>query len=118
MATWAPINDTSQPYHPSETDKLASGTMPILEVPDNGTMIDYVTLEEMTAIFDANFMGTPLAKPTTLVMGFHPSMTFSQAEFLRVHYFLAYADEHLAAKDTGPVVYTTLSDVAKVFPLE
>jgi len=118
MENWAPINETSQPYHPSETDVLAPGNLAILEVPDNGTMIDYVTVQEMKEIFDANYMmGTPLAKPTTLMMGFHPATPgFSEAEYLRVDGFLDYSDLHLAAKDAGPVVYATLSDVATVFP--
>ena len=79
MEHWAPIGDTSQPYWPSQTDVLASGgsTLPILEVPDNGVMIDYVTLPEMTGIFDANWNGEPLEQPVTLMMGFHPATGFT-----------------------------------------
>jgi len=35
-----------------------AATLPILEVPDNGVMIDYVTLPEMNGIFDANWDGS------------------------------------------------------------
>nr|MDQ3370142.1 hypothetical protein [Myxococcota bacterium] len=44
MANWTPIGDTSQPYWVSENDVLTdtAPTLPILEVPDNGAMIDYV----------------------------------------------------------------------------
>ncbi|MBA3541972.1 MAG: hypothetical protein H0T79_20315 [Deltaproteobacteria bacterium] len=117
MANWAPINATSQPYRPRETNVLEPGApgLAIVEVPDNGTMIDYVSVAEMTAIFDANFTGTALAKPTTLMMGFHPAPGFSEPEFLRVDGFLKYADMHLATRDLGPVVYTTLADVSTVF---
>ena len=59
--------------------------------------------------------GEPLARPTTLMMGFHPSSTFSQAELNRVDGFLDYADKHLANRDLGPVVYTTLSAVTPAF---
>lgn len=117
MAHWAPINDTSQPYLPTTTDVLgASGTpLGMLEVPDNGVMIDYVSTAEMTGIFDANWDGKAFAKPRSLMMGFHPSDNLTEDEYNRVNDFLKYADMHLATKDLGPVVYTTLSDVTPVF---
>jgi hypothetical protein len=116
---WSNIGDTSQPYYPSTTDPQASvagSDLHMLEVPDNGVMIDYVTLAEMTGIFDSNWDGTPLAAPKTLMMGFHPASGFSQGEYGRVDGFLKYADMHLASDGTGPVVYTTLSQVTAVFP--
>jgi hypothetical protein len=118
MANWAPIDDTSQPWWPNATQILSSETptLPVLEVPDNGVMIDYVSLAEMTGIFDENWNGSPLASPITLMMGFHPAAQFSRDEDLRVDGFLAYADRHLATRDLGPVVYTTLGDVTAAFP--
>lgn len=119
MTHWNPINDTSQPYYPSVTDALASqpgANMTLLEVPDNGVMIDYVSVAQMNAIFDANWDGTPLPAPKTLMMGFHPAMSMSNAEYSRVDQFLDYADMHLANRDLGPVVYTTLRDVTAAFP--
>ena len=115
---WAPIDDVSQPYWPSQADILtgAGPTLSVLEVPDNGVMIDYVSLAEMTGIFDANFNGTALAVPTTLMMGFHPSTSFSREEYLRVDGLLLYADKHLAVNDGGPVIYTTLGQMLQVFP--
>jgi hypothetical protein len=121
MTHWAPINDTSQPYYPSQTDVLMStpgSNMAMLEVPDNGVMIDYVSSDEMTTIFNENWDGTPLASPRTLMMGFHPSEGFAPDEYMRVNDFLKLADMHLASKDLGPVVYTTLSDVTPVFPAQ
>ena len=119
MSNWGPINDTSQPYYPSTTNPLmsqAGSNMAMLEVPDNGVMIDYVSIAQMNAIFDANWDGAPLAAPKTLMMGFHPAASFSPAEFTRVDGFLDYADMHLATKDLGPVVYISLSDVTLAFP--
>jgi hypothetical protein len=119
MTNWAPINDTSQPYWPSRANVLPGNPGPdmsLLEVPDNGVMIDYVTTAEMTGIFDANWDGTPFAGPRTLMMGFHPATGFTPDEYTRVQQFLAYADKHLASHDLGPVVYTTLSDVTPAFP--
>ncbi|MFN0251833.1 MAG: hypothetical protein ACKV2T_33460 [Kofleriaceae bacterium] len=119
MENWAPINDTSQPYYPSESNVLASDdpTLDILEVPDNGVMIDYTTVAQLNGIFDANWSGEQiLEKPTTLMMGFHPAPGFSEAEFIRVNDFLKHADRFLASKRTGPVVYVTLEDVVRAFP--
>jgi hypothetical protein len=117
MMHWAPIGDTSQPYHPSEADPvmITPPTINLLEVPDNGVMIDYVSTDEMTGIFNANWDGQPFAEPRTLMMGFHPAQQFSPAEYKRVDDFLYLADMHLAAKDKGPVVYITLSDVTPAF---
>ncbi len=117
MEHWGPIGDTSQPYWPSQSDVLTSDapTMSLLEVPDNGVMIDYVTLDEMTGLFDANWNGEPLDTPQVLMMGFHPAPGFNHSESLRVDDFLTYADEHLAASHAGPVVYITLDDMVADF---
>jgi hypothetical protein len=91
--------------------------MAMLEVPDNGVMIDYVSTMEMTALFDANWDGKPLAAPKTLMMGFHPAAGFSGSENIRVNELMTLADNHLAKNGLGPVVYTTLTDLSTVFPL-
>ncbi len=117
MENWAPIGDTSQPYFPSQTDVLTSSapTMTLLEVPDNGVMIDYVSLEEMNGLFDSNWNGQPLPAASTLMMGFHPSTGFSKYEGERVDQFLDYSDSHLATKHTGPVVYITLDELSAAY---
>lgn len=116
---WAPINDTSQPWWPNHDDVLASTepTLPLLEVPDNGIMVDYVTVDEMKAIFAENWDGaSPLPKPTTLMVGFHPSASFGDPEQARVDGILDHADQFLAADDHGPVVYVTLQQMPAAFP--
>jgi hypothetical protein len=117
MENWGPIGDTTQPYFPSQTDVLSSTapTMSLLEVPDNGVMIDYVTLEEMTGLFDANWNGQPLETPNVLMMGFHPSTGFNRFEADRVDNFLDYADAHAAEFHNGPVVYITLEDLVATY---
>ena len=117
MEHWATIDDTSQPYYPNDTDVLSpeDPTLSILEVPDNAIMVDYVSLEEMTDIFEQNWDGTPLATPTTLTMGWHPSASFSEQEKQRVDGLLDLADLHLASEGDGPVVYTNLRDMPAVF---
>lgn len=119
MTNWNPINDTSQPYYPSVDNVLTTtpgANLPILEVPDNGVMIDYVSIEEMNGIFDANWDGMPLEAPRTLMMGFHPAPSMSASEHHRVDAFLDYADMHLAKQGLGPVVYILLRDVVAAFP--
>jgi len=119
MAHWTPIDDTSQPYTPSMMQVLPGGPMPLmplLEVPDNGVMIDYASLADMTTIFDENWQQHgPLARPTTLMMGFHPAVQFSYTEYRTVYDFLTYADQFLASDDNGPVVYTTLGALEPAF---
>jgi hypothetical protein len=117
MSNWTPIGDKSQPYWPSESNVLANDppTLSILEAPDNGVMIDYVSLEEMTGLFDANWDGKLIEKPITLTMGFHPAPGFSRYEYKRVDDFLTYADQHLASRGTGPVVYITLEDLVSAY---
>lgn len=117
MENWQPIGDVSQPYLPNLTTPSSSAapTLSLLEVPDNGVMIDYVTLDEMNGLFDANWNGSPLASPIVLMMGFHPSAGFSADEYLRVEGFLDYADKHLAQRGVGPVVYITLEDLVTAY---
>jgi predicted deacetylase len=117
MENWGPIGDTSQPYYPNVANPISADApnLTLLEVPDNGAMIDYVSLEEMNGLFDSNWNGEPLAAPSVLMMGFHPAPGFSDAEFVRVDGFLDYADLRLATNGLGPVVYITLDDLVPVF---
>jgi hypothetical protein len=118
MQNWNPIGDTSQPYYPNQNDVLSnqSPTISLLEVPDNGAMVDYVSVPEMIAIFDANWNGMPLAAPSTLMLGFHPASGFGVAEQNRVDGILDHADQFLASRGTGPVVYVTLDRLPLAYP--
>ena len=118
MRNWSRMGDTSQPYYPNVDDKQATTAphVPILEVPDNAIMVDYVTTQEMKDIFTANWNGGPLAAPTTFMMGFHPSPSFSTEEYKRLDGILDHADQFQAADHTGPVVYELLKDLPTVWP--
>lgn len=117
MANWTPMGDTSQPYYPSDTSVLMPGLLPlsILEVPDNGIMVDYVSVDEMKQISAANWNGNALPKAKTLMLGFHPSVQMPLEASDRVYGILDYAEAHLAEKDRGPMVYAVLKDMPKVF---
>lgn len=118
MATWSTIGDTSQPYRPNVDDKQSSAApqVPILEVPDNGAMVDYVTTQEMMGIFAANWPGPALDAPRVYMMGFHPSSSFSVDKRNRVDGILSHADMYRASQHAGPVVYALLRDLPTAFP--
>lgn len=117
MENWSTIGDTSQPYYPNDGDILSADgpTLSILEVPDNAIMVDYVTVQEMTDIFWANWDGEALSQPVSYMMGFHPAEQFGADERSRVDGFLDLADAHLASADAGPVVYALLRDMPRVW---
>ncbi|MBK9030246.1 MAG: hypothetical protein IPL61_02715 [Myxococcales bacterium] len=118
MATWSTIGDTSQPYHPNVDDKQspAAPHVPILEVPDNAIMVDYVSTLEMIEIFGANWPGPALTAPKVYMMGFHPSSSWTSEEFNRVDGILDHADLYRASEHAGPVVYAVLRDLPTVWP--
>ncbi|HTJ43190.1 MAG TPA: hypothetical protein VL463_13890 [Kofleriaceae bacterium] len=119
MTHWAPIDDTSQPYYPNHDDILASSPPPlsILEVPDNGAMVDYVSTAEMTTILSHNWDGTSaLAEPTQLTVGFHPSKNYVGDVQSRTDGILTAVDQHAYFYDSGPCVYAVLKDMPKAFP--
>ena len=118
MAHWAPMNDRSQPYYPRDSDVLADAAphLAILEVPHNGLTIDYVNSAELEYLFTSNWDGAPLAAPRTLQVGYHPAADFGHGYVVRLDGFLDLVDAHLAARDAGPVVYTTMSALVPAFP--
>jgi hypothetical protein len=86
----------------------------VLEVPDNGSFVDYVTVDEMIEIFGANWDGGALNAPAQFSFGWHSSASAASRE--KVEGFLQHADQFLAARDAGPVVYGRVSDMVKVWP--
>jgi len=113
---WASIGDTSQPYYPSVDDILLPGSdsINVLEVPDNGILVDYVSTQEMIDIFEANWDGNFLSTPTNYSVGYHPS-NFNAQYKKTLGDALSHVNGFLASDDQGPVVYGRLSDMAKVW---
>jgi hypothetical protein len=114
---WSSIGDTSQPYYPSTSDAQSSAKpqLPILEVPDNGLMVDYVTATEMIDILKKIWSGGELAEPRVFSIGYHPP-NFDDEYFKHMDGALAEVDLHLASADKGPVIYVTMSELARAFP--
>ena len=113
---WSTINDTSQPYYPSEDDILSADTprVEVLEVPDNGSLVDYVSSDEMKEIFDENWPGQALLEPKAYVIGYHP-VNFGTLYYDRLDKALNYIDEFLGVNGDGPVVYETLTNMTQVW---
>ena len=113
---WKPITDISQPYYPNSQNPATAGkpAIPILEIPDNGSLVDYVTGDEMIEIFNFNWFGTPLLRPATFVSGFHP-VSYSLGFHRRIEKVLTHIDRYLASNGEGPVVYETVSRISRVF---
>ena len=114
---WASIDEESQPYYPNTSDLLADSAphVDILEVPDNGALVDYVSTDEMVTMFRKNYApGTALAEPRHYSIGYHP-VNFSEAFFTRIDNALYEIDKHLAADDKGPAIYVRMSDLPTAF---
>jgi hypothetical protein len=115
---WSAIDETSQPYYPSVTDIQADAAphLPVLEIPDNGLLVDYVTGNEMIEMLDANWpQRAALDAPVTYSIGYHPP-NFSESYFTRIDQALSEIDKHLASEGTGPIVYARMSELTKVYP--
>ena len=116
---WASIDDTSQPYYPSQADILSSEppVLSILEVPDNGALVDYVDVYEIIEMFDANWPGgAALPQPTTYVTGYHP-VSYDFLNQVALEGGLDHVDQFLAADGNGPVVYETMTNMTLVWPM-
>jgi len=114
---WSSIDETSQPYYPSETDLLSASSprVSVLEVPDNGLLVDYVSGAEMIDMFEQNLGTGILPAPRAYSIGYHPP-NFSETFFARMDQALGAIDQNLHAADLGPVVYARLSDLVQVWP--
>ncbi len=113
---WANIKTTSQPYYPSEFDALSAEApnLPVLEVPDNGALVDYVTAQEMIDMFHENWPeGSALGSPTNYSIGYHPP-SLSAEFYQRMDDALSHIDGFLYSKDAGPVIYAPLRDMPSV----
>ena len=113
---WSAIDETTQPYYPQTTDMQADAAphLPLLEIPDNGALVDYVTGQEMIDMLNANWpQHGALAAPVTYAIGYHP-VSFSETFFQRLDTALTEIDKYVDG--AGPIVYTRMSEMTKVYP--
>jgi hypothetical protein len=116
---WLGITETSQPYFPSNVSLTSSAapasSLSVLEVPDNGILVDYVSGPEMISIYEQNApSGKALSKPTVFQVGYHPP-NFSDVYLARLDQALGHVDKNLYSQDKGPAVYVTISELTKVW---
>jgi hypothetical protein len=119
MNNWAGITEVSQPYYPLPDNIVQPDPqrgLAILEVPDNGVLVDYVTADDMVAIYDQNHDGGTLDVPTMYQVGWHPP-NFSHSFMQRMDVALDHVDAHLYEHDRGPAVYVNISDLTQVWRL-
>lgn len=119
VAHWTGITEASQPYFPLESDPTKPDPekrLPLLEVPDNGALVDYITGYEMRQVYAANHPGGgALERSSLFQIGYHPP-NFSSDFLARMDDALGEVDEHLYEKDLGPAVYVTISKLTAVWP--
>ncbi len=107
MARWAGITETSQPYYPFPS---------LLEVPDNGVLVDYISAKDMIQVYDQNQPeGKPLNRSTVYQIGFHPVDSFTHDRFVRMQKAIDHVEQHAYYRDMGPAVYVTLGELTQVF---
>jgi hypothetical protein len=119
LANWAGITETSQPYYPSTTNLVAADPAPdssLLEVPDNGCLVDYMNGKAMVAVFNQNWPDKlALPAPRVFQVGMHPPDFYGLfLSFMEIA--LTEVDKHLYTDDAGPVRYARLIDLKKVWP--
>lgn len=112
--TWEGIDTGSQPYFPSKQRPNVAGDLPLLEIPDNGALADYMTTDRMTALFD-QLVGQMNAdgKSRVLSIGYHGVSLPNH--FPRIDGALRYIDSKLASSGLGPAVYSTAREIADLF---
>ncbi|MFT5679329.1 MAG: hypothetical protein ACI8RZ_000233 [Myxococcota bacterium] len=113
---WSDIGATSQPYHPDPVDPQVPGApgLSLLEVPDNAALADYVSVEDMLAVLEANWDGGVLDAPIAFSIGYHNS-TYPGYRY-GIEETLNHLDGFLAEDDTGPIIYATLDEMPLVWP--
>ncbi len=117
-ANWSAISDTSQPYYPWTANVSVHGIpcLSVLEAPDNGILIDYITIDEMIAVFHAIWPGGVALAPRHYSIGYHPdSYGVFEMSRGRMSGILDYLDQYLAARDAGPVIYVRMRDLPKIW---
>ena len=121
MEQWGSVTTTSQPYWPSRADITVPATStddayPVLQVPGNAVMVDYLRTTELAGVFEENWGGGALEAPTVFHSGLHP--TNFGSHYLRIldDALWATADEAMYDNDDGPVIYATAGEMVVVFP--
>ncbi len=123
MEHWAPITTTSQPYYASRDDIALTAEnpadgFPMLQLPGNAVMVDYLVTSEHRDVFEENWPGGPLDEPTVFHGGLHPTNFANYYLQILDGFLFASVDEAMYDQDLGPAVYATAKDLIPIFPQE
>jgi len=106
---------TTSPYKPSLYDQnsSASPTFDIWEFPNNGGDSWWYTADQMIDRFNQNYSGSPLQNKQVVTFLSHPHWFYVDKPKLETLY--GYTDNYVYNSDRGPVIYTTLENVYKIW---
>ncbi len=110
---WRGTHAGSQPYFPAADNAAVPGSLPILEIPDNGALADYATADDMKRVFHQTADAPSTGKPRVLSIGYHG---VSLPNFYdRIDGALTYLDEFTQPNNIAEVVYVTAREIADLF---
>lgn len=115
---WA-LAEAAQPYYPCKNNqnrscpKGGANTFPVLEIPNNGGESYRFTTAQLLNRFKANFNGTPQGVHKVVTYLSHPEWFY--IDHPKMTELLNYIDGYLYTADRGPVVYTTLDNIHRVW---
>lgn len=104
----------AQPYMLDILDQnKLTATEGLLEIPNNALTTYELSPTELIALAKTAYTGTPLTHPKTLVYVSHPQ--FYEREFGKIPHVLDYLDSVSLENDNGPIVFSTMSDIANIW---
>lgn len=104
----------AQPYTLDTSDQNKATTSEgLLEIPNNALTTYELSSTELIALAKNAYTGTPLAHPKTLIYVSHPQ--FYEREFGKIPPVLDYLHSVSLERDNGPIVFSTMSNIANVW---
>jgi uncharacterized membrane protein len=109
------LTDTSQPYYPSRLNINKSGNDPmdILEIPNNGGNTNEYNSVRLTGRLMANYRGGVSDTDIAVVFLSHPQ--WADTELPEADRTMDYIDKYRFDSDLGPVIYTTVDDIYRIW---
>ncbi len=104
----------AQPYFLDKTDQnITTSENGLLEIPNNALTTYELSIEELIALAKMAYTGSPLPQSKTLIYVSHPQ--FYDREFEKIPPVLDYLHSVSLERDSGPIVFSTMSDIAKLW---
>ena len=104
----------AQPYTINPSDQNTSTTdVGLLEIPNNGLTTYELSATELLTLAKNAYTDGLLTQPKTLIYVSHPQ--FYSREFVKIPTVLDYLNSVSLERDAGPVVFSTMGDIAKLW---